>query len=111
MQGYLRVCPLCSQVRVQCFSGTHAIACALFGVLRPGDTMLACSGPPYDTLDEVIGTRAPMTVSFPANGKCKVGPRVNTVSAISRHAFIAAHTHATRGCQPFLRDVQGEREI
>lgn len=52
------------QVRVQCFSGTHAIACALFGVLRPGNTMLACSGPPYDTLDEVIGTRAPMNVSL-----------------------------------------------
>ncbi|CAN0508216.1 unnamed protein product, partial [Discosporangium mesarthrocarpum] len=44
-------------VRVQCFSGTHAIACSLFGALRPGDTMLACSGRPYDTLDEVIGTR------------------------------------------------------
>lgn len=52
------------QVRVQCFSGTHAIACALFGVLRPGDTMLACSGRPYDTLDEVIGTRTPMNVSL-----------------------------------------------
>ena len=31
-------------VRVQIFSGTHAIACALFGVLRPGDEMLAVSG-------------------------------------------------------------------
>ncbi|CAM9688999.1 unnamed protein product [Scytosiphon promiscuus] len=51
-------------VRVQCFSGTHAIACALFGVLRPGDTMLACSGRPYDTLDEVIGTRPPMTDEY-----------------------------------------------
>jgi len=44
-------------VRIQCFSGTHAIACALFAVLRPGDEMLAISGPPYDTLEEVIGTR------------------------------------------------------
>jgi hypothetical protein len=44
-------------VRVQCFSGTHAIACALFAVLRPGDEMLAISGPPYDTLEEVIGSR------------------------------------------------------
>lgn len=46
-------------VRSQIFSGTHAIACALFGVLRPGDTMLAVSGPPYDTLEEVIGQRRP----------------------------------------------------
>ncbi len=44
-------------VRVQLVSGTHAIACALFGVLRPGDEMLAITGPPYDTLEEVIGTR------------------------------------------------------
>ncbi len=28
-------------VRVQFVSGTHAIACALFGNLRPGDEMLA----------------------------------------------------------------------
>ena len=44
-------------VRVQFVSGTHAIACALYGVLRPGDEMLAVAGAPYDTLEEVIGTR------------------------------------------------------
>ncbi len=44
-------------VRVQFVSGTHAIACALFGVLRPEDEMLAVAGPPYDTLEEVIGLR------------------------------------------------------
>ncbi|MBZ8179087.1 methionine gamma-lyase family protein [Oscillatoria salina] len=44
-------------VRLQFVSGTHAIACALFGVLRPGDEMLAVAGSPYDTLEEVIGLR------------------------------------------------------
>jgi cystathionine beta-lyase family protein involved in aluminum resistance len=44
-------------VRVQFVSGTHAIACALFGILRPGDEMLAVVGAPYDTLEEVIGLR------------------------------------------------------
>ncbi len=44
-------------VRVQMVSGTHAIACALFGVLRPGDELLAVAGHPYDTLEEVIGLR------------------------------------------------------
>ncbi|PSO57856.1 MAG: aluminum resistance family protein [Cyanobacteria bacterium QH_1_48_107] len=44
-------------VRGQFVSGTHAIACALFGVLRPGDEMLAVAGSPYDTLEEVIGLR------------------------------------------------------
>ncbi len=44
-------------VRVQLVSGTHAIACALYGVLRPGDELLAVVGSPYDTLEEVIGIR------------------------------------------------------
>jgi cystathionine beta-lyase family protein involved in aluminum resistance len=44
-------------VRVQFVSGTHAIACALFGVLRPGDELLSVVGAPYDTLEEVIGLR------------------------------------------------------
>ena len=45
-------------VRVQFVSGTHAIACALYGVLRPGDELLAVAGSPYDTLEEVIGLRS-----------------------------------------------------
>ncbi len=44
-------------VRVQFVSGTHAIASCLFGILRPGDEMLAVAGHPYDTLEEVIGLR------------------------------------------------------
>ena len=41
--------------RSQIISGTHALAIALYGLLRPNDTMLAASGKPYDTLDNVIG--------------------------------------------------------
>ena len=44
-------------VRHNFVSGTHAISCALFGLLRPGDTMLSITGAPYDTLEEVIGLR------------------------------------------------------
>ncbi len=42
-------------VRPQIVSGTHALAVALFGLLRPGDRLLAAAGKPYDTLDSVIG--------------------------------------------------------
>lgn len=35
--------------------GTHTLSTALFGVLRPGDTMLCVSGTPYDTIHNVIG--------------------------------------------------------
>lgn len=44
-----------SLVRNQFISGTHALTVCLFGLLRPGDTMLSISGKPYDTLDSVIG--------------------------------------------------------
>ena len=43
--------------RIQFVSGTHAIAAGLFACLRPGDELLAVAGSPYDTLEEVIGTR------------------------------------------------------
>ena len=44
-------------VRPQLISGTHALAVALSGNLRPGDELLSPVGKPYDTLEEVIGIR------------------------------------------------------
>lgn len=41
-------------VSPQITCGSHAIAIVLFGLLRPGDTMLSIAGKPYDTLDETI---------------------------------------------------------
>ena len=42
-------------VRPQITCGTHALAVTLFGLLRPGQNMLASAGRPYDTLESVIG--------------------------------------------------------
>lgn len=42
-------------VRINFINGTHALSTALFGVLRPGDTLVSCFGAPYDTLQTVIG--------------------------------------------------------
>ncbi len=44
-------------VRPQITCGTHALAVALSGNLRPGDELLSITGKPYDTLEEVIGIR------------------------------------------------------
>ena len=44
-------------VRPQITCGTHALAVALGAHLLPGDELLAVSGRPYDTLEEVIGIR------------------------------------------------------
>lgn len=42
-------------VRIGFVNGTHAISCALFGALKPGDVLLSAVGAPYDTLLGVIG--------------------------------------------------------
>lgn len=42
-------------VRYNFVSGTHALTVALFGVLRPGDTVLSATGTPYDTIQGVFG--------------------------------------------------------
>ncbi len=44
-------------VRSQIVSGTQALALCLYGILRPGDEVVAITGKPYDTLEEVIGIR------------------------------------------------------
>lgn len=44
-------------VRTQIVCGTQSLALCYFGILRPGDEVLAVTGKPYDTLDEVIGIR------------------------------------------------------
>ena len=43
-------------VRIHFASGTHTLACALFGNLRHGDKLISAVGTPYDTMQEVIGT-------------------------------------------------------
>lgn len=51
-------------IRHSIVSGTHAITIALFGILRPGDTLLAVTGAPYDTLEKVIGHKEPSAGSL-----------------------------------------------
>ncbi len=46
-------------VRTQFVSGTHALATVLFGILRPGDTLVSLTGAPYDTMQTVIGYANP----------------------------------------------------
>lgn len=52
-------------VRSQFVNGTHTITCALMGILRPGDTVISAFGPPYDTLQNVLG----ITGNAPGNFK------------------------------------------
>ena len=42
-------------VRTHFATGTHTLACALFGNLHAGDKLISVAGTPYDTMREVIG--------------------------------------------------------
>ncbi len=55
-------------IRHSIVSGTHAITIALFAMLRPGDTLLAATGAPYDTLEQVIGHNVPSAGSLAEYG-------------------------------------------
>ena len=43
--------------RIQFVNGTHAIFCAIFGAVNPGDTLISITGAPYDTLLGSIGAQ------------------------------------------------------
>ena len=42
-------------VRIGFVNGTHALTTAMFALVKPGDTILAVTGMPYDTLRSAIG--------------------------------------------------------
>ncbi|MDR0357475.1 MAG: methionine gamma-lyase family protein [Clostridiales Family XIII bacterium] len=42
-------------VRPLIVNGTHALSLIFFGVLRPGDELVYCTGAPYDSLNAAIG--------------------------------------------------------
>jgi len=55
-------------VRPHFVSGTHALACALFGNLRHGEKLVSIAGRPYDTMEEVIGLRGNHRASLAGHG-------------------------------------------
>lgn len=55
-------------VRNHFVSGTHALACALMGNLRYGEKLISVVGTPYDTMQEVIGTRGDKRASLIGHG-------------------------------------------
>lgn len=48
-------CTEAALVRIGFVNGTHALSAALFGILKPDDTLLSVTGLPYDTLRNAIG--------------------------------------------------------
>ncbi|MCD7739826.1 MAG: methionine gamma-lyase family protein [Candidatus Gastranaerophilales bacterium] len=55
-------------VRNHFVSGTHTIACCLFGNLRCGEKLVSVAGHPYDTMEEVIGIRGNKRASLIGHG-------------------------------------------
>ena len=55
-------------VRNHFVSGTHTLACCLFGNLRYGEKLVSVAGSPYDTMEEVIGKRGDKRASLIGHG-------------------------------------------
>lgn len=55
-------------VRNHFVSGTHTLACCLFGNLRYGEKLVSVAGAPYDTMEEVIGKRGDKRASLIGHG-------------------------------------------
>ncbi len=55
-------------VRNHFVSGTHTLACCLFGNLRNGEKLVSVAGSPYDTMEEVIGKRGNKRASLIGHG-------------------------------------------
>lgn len=55
-------------VRNHFVSGTHTLACCLFGNLRAGEKLISVAGAPYDTMEEVIGKRGDKRASLMGHG-------------------------------------------
>lgn len=77
-------------IRHSIVSGTHAIAIALFAILRPGDTLLAVTGAPYDTLEKVIGHKEPSAGSLAEYGVNYAQVELNSERLPDIPAIIAA---------------------
>ena len=87
-------------VRLQFVSGTHAIAAALFGVLRPGDRLLSITGRPYDTLEEVIGLRGKGQGSLAEFGVAYDEIDLQPDGAVDEAALNQALEQPCRGADP-----------
>ena len=88
-------------VRHTFVSGTHALATALSGVLRPNDIMVSVTGRPYDTLEETIGIRGNGNGSLMEFGVIYkqvelLGDGTPDYTAIAEHAVTAKMVYLQR---------------
>ena len=72
-------------VRSQFVSGTHALAVALLGNLKPGDELVAVTGAPYDTMQTIIGSPVAMEGSL-----VDIGVTYKEVPMVDDHADLEA---------------------
>ena len=115
-------------VRPQIASGTHALSMCLFGLLKPGDHLLAATGMPYDTLEGVIGkdgkpegSLSEMGVSFTAvplreDGSidlpavmAAIRPETRVVSLQRSRGYAWRDALSPRAMQPLMEAVKKQR--
>ncbi|HEY8464601.1 MAG TPA: methionine gamma-lyase family protein [Bacillota bacterium] len=86
-----------SLVRQQLVSGTHAIACAILGNLKPADELVIATGHPYETLLGVLGINPDTTdcISETAGFRVRIIP-LDGKGNIDLAALLAVVTPRTK---------------
>ena len=83
-------------VRPLIVNGTHALTLCLSGILRPGDKILAVSGRPYDTLENVIGINGPNGSSLMEIGVLYDEVDLNEDGSFNEDKILASITDNTK---------------
>ncbi len=95
-----------SLIRHNFVSGTHTLTVMLFGLLRPGDSMLSLTGRPYDTLIGVLGidgksegSLADYNIGYNEVELCENGePDLEAIKAeLKRKHYKVAYIQRSRG--------------
>lgn len=84
-------------VRSQFVSGTHALAVALLGNLKPGDELVAVTGTPYDTMQTIMNYLQNNSITYKEIPMTDSTPDYDTIKKVVTPATKMVHIQRSCG--------------